>query len=75
MQIISNSHLDSNTNSLTVLWSCTEICKGLAATSVITAKLIFSPNFSPPSAEYVSVNQVNIGSDNGLSPIRHQATI
>ena len=32
-------------------------------------------NSSPPSAEYVSVNWVSIGSDNGLSPIRRQAII
>ena len=28
-----------------------------------------------PSDEYASVNRVSIGSDNGLSPIRHQAII
>ena len=32
-------------------------------------------NSSPPSAAYASVNGVNIGSDNGLSPIRRQAII
>ena len=32
-------------------------------------------NASPLNAAYVSVNQVNIGSDNGLSPIRRQANI
>ena len=29
----------------------------------------------PPSVAYMSVNRVNIGSDNGLSPIRRQAII
>ena len=28
---------------------------------------------SPPNASYASVNRVSIGSDNDLSPIRHQA--
>ena len=32
-------------------------------------------NSSPFSAAYISVNRVNIGSDNGLSPIRRQAVI
>ena len=32
-------------------------------------------NSSPPSAAYMSVIQGSIGSDNGLSPIRHQAII
>ena len=30
---------------------------------------------SPPSVGNVSANQVSIGSDNGLLPIRHQAII
>ena len=30
---------------------------------------------SPPSAAHAAVNQVSIGSDNGLSPIRRQAII
>ena len=32
-------------------------------------------NSSPPSATYMSVNEVSIGSDNGLSPFRRQAII
>ena len=32
-------------------------------------------NSSPHSAAYVSVNRVNIDSDNGLSPTRRQAII
>ena len=32
-------------------------------------------NSSPPSAAYMSVNQVIIGSDNGMSPIQRQAII
>ena len=32
-------------------------------------------NSSPPSATYMSVNRVSIGSDNGLSPIRRHAII
>ena len=32
-------------------------------------------NSSPPSAAYMSVDRVSIGSDNGLSPIQHQAII
>ena len=32
-------------------------------------------NASPPSAAYVSVNRVSIGSGNVCSPIRHQAII
>ena len=32
-------------------------------------------NSSSPSAANASVNQVSIGSDNGLSPIRRQAII
>ena len=32
-----------------------------------------TPTPTPPSAAYMSVNPVSIGSDNGLSPIRHQA--
>ena len=32
-------------------------------------------NSSPPSAAYMSVNSVSIGTNNGLSPIRHQAII
>ena len=32
-------------------------------------------NSSSPSAVYVSVNRISIHSDNGLSPIRHQAII
>ena len=30
---------------------------------------------SPPSAAYMSVNRVSIGSDNGLLPIQRQAII
>ena len=30
---------------------------------------------STPSAAYASMNRVSIGSDNGLSPIRHKAII
>ena len=32
-------------------------------------------NPSPPSAAYASVNWINIGADNGLSPGRRQRTI
>ena len=32
-------------------------------------------NTFPPSATYASVNRVNIGPGNGLSPIRRQAII
>ena len=36
---------------------------------------LWSFNSSPPSAAYVSVNRVNVGSDNGLSSIRRQVII
>ena len=42
-------------------------------TGLITTEIIFKS--SPPSAAYASVNQADIGSDNGLSPIRRQAII
>ena len=40
-------------------------------------QLFFNDNIksSPPSAAYVSVNWVSIGSDNGLLPIQRQAII
>ena len=41
-----------------------------------SADTVMTDNSSPPSATYyASVNQVSIGSDNGLSPIRRQAII
>ena len=37
--------------------------------------MIFGFNPSLPSAAYMSVNRISIGSDNGLSPIRRLAII
>ena len=37
--------------------------------------VVLSINSSPPSAIYMSVNPVSIGSDNGLSPNQRQAII
>ena len=38
-------------------------------------EVLMAVNSFPPSAAYMSVNRVSIGSDNGLSPFRRQATI
>ena len=48
---------------------------GILVISLILIKLYLYVNSSRPSDAYTSVNQANIGSDNGSSPVQCQVII